>query len=154
MRAGALLGLASLAAPSPAAGQGEYGTIKGRLVWGGDAIPDLPPKLKPGDPTAKDPEVCAVREIPNESLVVDPATKGVRNGFAYVVTPKGKNPEAETALREGQPKVTIDQKGCTFVPHCAALIAGQALVFTSSDPVSHNVHTNALTNQPINVVVP
>ena len=48
-----------------------YGTIKGRVVWGGAALPDAPLKVKKGDPNAKDSAACAKEDVPNEDFVVD-----------------------------------------------------------------------------------
>jgi hypothetical protein len=121
--------------------QGNFGTIKGRVVWGGAELPKLDPelKVKKGDQGVKDPAVCASHDIPNEEYVVDPSTKGVANAFAYISTPQGSNPEAEKELLAKAPTVVIDQKGCQFVPHAVALHKGQELVFKSSDPVGHNI---------------
>jgi plastocyanin len=160
-RAGLVLITALIAGPAtaepPAAAppdQGASGTIKGRLVWGDKVIPNLPLKVKQGDPTVKDSAVCAARPVPDQSLVVDPETKGVRYGFAYVTAPNGKNPEAAAALLADRPQVEMDQKGCVFTPHCVAVMAGQALVFKSSDPVGHNVRYSPLLNQANNVALP
>jgi plastocyanin len=126
----------------PAVAQDGFGTIKGRVVWGGAEVPKLEPKVKKGDAGVKDAAVCAVNEIPNEEYVVDPATKGVANAFAYVATPKGINANAEQELLSKSPSVVIDQKGCRFVPHAVAMHKGQELIFKSSDPVGHNIRYN------------
>src|SRR3954453_21262957 len=116
---GAILGLtvALLAQPADAgvlalgpasaalAGQAGYGTIKGRLVWGGTEVPAAKALIEKGK-AAKDPEVCATAEpIPSRELVVDPKNKGVAYGFVYLVKPKGSNPEAVKELLAKKPKV-------------------------------------------------
>ena len=58
-------------------GQGQYGTIKGRLVWGGDQLPPVKVFAEKGT-AAKDPEVYARNQpILSRELAVDPATKGL-----------------------------------------------------------------------------
>lgn len=120
------------AAPAPV--QAGFGTIKGKLVYGGDKIPSAEP-LSLGNQ-----EFCKDQELFDQTLVVDSSTKGIKGGFAYVNGPKGKNPEAEKALLEKQPVVQIDNKDCQFVPHSTAMHKAQTLEFTSSDPVGHNAH--------------
>lgn len=127
-------------------GQGNYGTIKGKLTWGGaDAPPEK--ELVGKGQAAKDPQVCAKgAAIPDESLAVDPKTKGVRNGIAFLVKPQGTNPDAAKSLLQKEASVEIDQKNCTFVPFASAVMNGQKLVLKSSDPVNHNVRFGAFTN--------
>lgn len=145
-----LLAPASSQAEPPA--QGSYGTIKGRLVWGGSTLPNLPPLVKKGA-TVKDAEVCAVGELEDRSLDVDPATKGVAHAFAYLVSPKGSNPEAEKALLASQPTVIFDQKNCEFLPYSLAMHEAQAITFKSSDPVGHNVRYSGFSNGSKNIAL-
>ena len=146
--------LSVLLAPARTASAQSYGTIKGRLVWGPAAAPELPLKVKKGDTAVKDPEVCAVADIPDETYVVDPKTKGVANGVAYVVNPKGSNPDAEHALIGKASEVELDQKNCRFVPHVVVVHKSQTLVFKSSDNVSHNLRYTAFTNGGDNQLIP
>ncbi len=128
----------------------EFGTIKGRLVWGGSTPPAAAPKVKKGDTAAKDAAVCAAQDVPDEDYVVDPATNGVANGFAYVVGPKGTNPDAEAALLSKTTEVVVDQKGCRFIPHAVAMHKAQSLTFKSTDPVGHNIRYTTFANGGMN----
>ncbi|MCA1683452.1 MAG: hypothetical protein LC685_05660 [Actinobacteria bacterium] len=102
----------------------------------------------------KDPTICAATAaIPDNSLVVDPKTKGVKFAFVYLVKPNGENPEAVKALAGKKATVVIDQKNCEFLPFTTALHQDQSVVFKSSDPVNHNVHISPFTNEPFNTVL-
>ncbi len=127
-------------------GQAGYGTVKGRLVWGGDTVP--PPKvLEEQGKAQKDPDVCAKDQaIVSHELEIDPNNKGVAYGFAYLVRINGTNPDAVRDLVASKPKVEIDQRNCDFLPHSLALHQDQALVFKSSDPKTHNVRVTGFNN--------
>jgi hypothetical protein len=134
--------------------QGSYGTIKGRLVWGGSDIPPAKNLVEVGQ-APKDPAVCAKSDpIPSRELVVDPKTKGVRYAFVYLVRPQGTNPEAVKELLAKAPQAVIDQKNCEFIPYVTAMIQDQPLVLKSSDPINHNVRFSAFTNAPFNQILP
>jgi hypothetical protein len=150
----ALAVLVAAASTSRATGalpaEAEYGTIKGRLVWGGDEIPK-PAMVE----VTKDTEVCGTRpRVASKELVVDPNTKGVGNAFAYLLKPNGANPEAEKALLDAASEVTIDQKKCEYIPYSTAMHQNQTMVFKSSDPTNHNVHYQAFKNNAFNQVLP
>jgi hypothetical protein len=133
--------------------QSEYGTIKGRLIWGGDQIPPAPNLIEKGR-APKDPDVCARdKAIPSRELVVDPKTKGIAYGFAYLSKPSGTNPAAVKELLAKRPKAEIDQKNCEFVPYAQGIYQDQPLVIKSSDPVNHNVRYAAFTNPAFNQIL-
>jgi hypothetical protein len=134
-------------------GQGDFGTIKGRLVWGGAEAPVAKVDVEPG--TAKaNPEICAKDQpILSREVVVDPKTKGVANAYAYVVRPKGTNPEAVAELIAKKPKVELDQLGCQFMPYTLAMHKDQTLVIKSSDPTSHNVRFTSFGNGAANEIL-
>jgi plastocyanin len=135
-----VLGAANLAAQAgPPGAQDGFGTIKGRLVWGGAEAPK-PVLLKPD----KDTQVCGKRPLYDVELVVDPETKGVAYAFAFLPSPVGKNAQLESELKTQ--KVEIDQKDCEFDPPSVALHKDQTIVFKSSDPVGHNIHYTGFTN--------
>jgi plastocyanin len=66
----------------------------------------------------------------------------------YVVGSKGELADVIVSLQgvSGQtsgasaPPVTLDQKGCEYVPQIFAVQTGQKIVIKNSDPVLHNVH--------------
>ncbi len=139
---------------SPILTQSEYGTIKGRLVLdAGEAPPRL--VLQEKGKAQKDGEVCAKDEaILDDKLVVDPKTKGIQYGFAYLPKPIGKNPEALKAIADKAPKVVFDQVNCRFVPHNIAVTTDQTVVFKSSDPTSHNIRYTGFNNGGFNQLLP
>ena len=59
----------------------------------------------------------------------------VENAFVYVK----EGLEERVFLIPTEP-VTIDQRGCLYVPHVAGAQVGQAIRFVNSDPTLHNVH--------------
>ncbi|MFO0909276.1 MAG: hypothetical protein U0794_13150 [Isosphaeraceae bacterium] len=132
---------------------GQYGTIKGKFVYGGASAPETKILIDKGK-ADKDPAVCAsTAPLYARNLVVDPKTKGVQYGFAYLVRPKGSNPDAVAALVKKAEKVVVDQKNCEFLPYAVAIHQDQTLVFKSSDPVNHNVHLTPFTNAPFNLIL-
>ena len=124
------------AAPAAATASG-WGTLKGRVVFEGD-VPTLDPVVKQGT-DVKDAAICAKSDIPNEKLVVDPATKGVRWAIVYIPRPSAVNPEAESEAKSQV--VEFDQKSCQFEPHALAVMKGAKINVKSSDQAGHNVHS-------------
>jgi hypothetical protein len=147
-------GIASAAPPvaavlcSEMVGQAEFGSIKGRIVWGGEEIP-APKVLVAKGMAANNPEVCARNQTlyDRDVVVVDPKTKGVLYCCAYLSRPKGSNPDAVKELLAKQPTVAIDQKNCEFLPYLTVMHEGQTLVVTSSDAgINHNFHITGFNN--------
>jgi hypothetical protein len=123
------------------------GTLTGQIVYGGDP-PALPPLFGAGA-DVRDAAVCAAEPIANESLVVDPATKGISHVFIYLEkAPKGGvSPPAEG-------DAIFDQRGCVFRPHALLIRAKQKVLILSDDPIAHNTHTFPNRNKPFNQGIP
>lgn len=128
-----------------ALGQGATGTLTGVITIEGKPAA-FPPKVKKGDMSAKDAAICAVNEVPDESLVVG-ANGGLANVFVYLQAA----PMGFKATTPDSP-VVFDQMGCKFVPHALFVQAGQKVMVKSADPLAHNVHTNPLRNTAANFV--
>jgi hypothetical protein len=153
-----------LAFLSPAAGQGspkrdakpdlDWATVKGRVVFAGEKVPE--PRLIDVN---RDKEACGA--VVSEEWVVDPRTRGVQNVFVWIApdtdkrgTPFPKD-KIHPTLRETKDKdVVLDQPRCQFVPHCLGLRAGQNIVMSNSTAVARNVMWQGQQNQPVNRLVP
>ena len=91
-------------------------------------------------------EACGV------SQAVQPVKIGTDAGLANVVVSlvditRGVALAAETPL-------TLDQRGCRFIPHVLLAPVGQAVHVLNSDPLTHNVHTAAFDNRSVNRTQP
>jgi plastocyanin len=116
-----------------------WGSLKGQIKFSGDAAAFAPKVLQDQGKAAKDPDMCAVSApIKSERLLIDDATKGVKNVLVYIPKPSAVNEEAKKAF-EGT-NVEFDQKGCVFSPHVMGIMAGQQVTLKSSDPKNHNVN--------------
>jgi hypothetical protein len=145
---------AVLVFPGSVAAQAQTGTIKGRLVWGDEKIPEIKEEVAKGK-AVKDANVCAATSaIMSRDLVVDPKTKGVAYGLVFLVKPKGDSTEQVRALVAKTPNVELDQKGCEFQPYILPFHKNQKLLIKSSDPVGHNVRFTGFNNTGVNQMVP
>ncbi|MFO0909275.1 MAG: carboxypeptidase regulatory-like domain-containing protein [Isosphaeraceae bacterium] len=138
---------AATPAPAATAKAEGWGTLKGQVVFG-SAAPPQEILIEQGK-APKDPEVCAkAGPIKAERLVVDGATKGVKNVLVYLVKPSNIHPDAKAAAAKAQ--VVFDQKNCIFEPHVLAIQSGAKIELKSSDPVNHNVNAKFKSNSPFN----
>jgi plastocyanin len=120
----------------------DKGAIIGRVIYQG-----TPPAPKPINFGPE--KVCANMHHDQtpvyETLVVNPdstvkwALVSIRGNV-----PGKYSPPAAPAV--------VDQKSCIFVPHVVAIMAGQELEYRNSDPVSHNIRSNARRNPAFNSV--
>lgn len=128
---------AEAAAPAASGGAAGWGTLKGTVVF--DGSPPPPKVLQEKGKAAKNPEVCAVDgPIVSERLIIDAATKGVKNSLVYLPRPTGVNDDVKKAM--AGKSVTFDQKKCVFEPHVLGMMVGETVTLKSSDPVNHNVN--------------
>lgn len=134
---------------SPVAASG-WGTIKGRVVFGGAKLPEVA-----NVNVAKDTEHCLSRgPIPNEEWVVNRENRGTRWAVVFLKAPRGKKLAIHDTLKEPNPKeVVLDQPTCRFEPHVLAMRKGQKLVSKNPAPVAHNIQVQGISNT-FNVTLP
>ena len=115
----------------------EGGSISGEVKVTGS----MAPKMIEVD---KDQETCG-KEQPEANIVVSGGK--LANVVVSLPDVKGaKKPEAKD--------VTFDQKGCVFHPHVLIVPVGATVNILNSDPITHNLHTFTVDNDPINKAQP
>jgi hypothetical protein len=120
-------------------------TVSGTITFNG-----TPPKLNPlamsADPACAKKHTAAV---PSEMLVLGPGNT-MANIIVYVSkgVPAGKTYPAPTT------PVTLDQKGCQYVPHAQGIMVGQPYKILNSDGILHNVHSLPKVNPQFNKPMP
>ena len=108
------------------------GKFSGKIELSGK-MPVLPPLVKKNHPETKDAAVCAATSIPDESLVVDPQSRGIANVFVYL----RKRPDF-LSMREAAPELepfVLEQKGCRYVPHAMIVRTNQTVKVINRDEV-------------------
>jgi plastocyanin len=128
------------------AGADEWGTIKGRFLYGGDAPSAAEIKAD------KDVEVCGKHKLVNEELAIG-ADKGVANVVVFV-RDKAVKVHPDAAAEAKATKVVLDNKDCRFSPHVVVVQTGQPLIIKNSDTVGHNSNVATLKNPPSNSLIP
>tara|TARA_R110002073_G_scaffold334236_2_gene523352 strand:- start:1446 stop:2210 length:765 start_codon:yes stop_codon:yes gene_type:complete len=94
----------------------------------------------------KDVEFCGQHPLVDESLLVNPQDRGIKNVVVYVDTGRGGSEVAKVpSLKRTH---TLTSKHCRFDPHILVMQAGDTLHLTNSDPVGHNANV-ALFRNPV-----
>jgi carboxypeptidase family protein len=128
---------------TPAAQAPNTGVIEGRLRLAGPAPAN--PIIRMGADPMCSRQYAGKRA--RQELVVSAADGGLAN---VLVDLEGKFPA--TAPRADL--VTLDQRGCLYVPRVLAMQVGQILQIKNSDPLLHNVHSLSTRGNAFNVSQP
>jgi len=126
--AGPSVPAAQVSAPDPA----TLGSITGTVKISGQV--KAPVRID----MSQDP-ACTLSNAVNMSEQIVAKEGKLANVFVYV-----RNAPSVPASAQAMQPVTIDQKGCRFIPHVSAILQGGTVQFTNSDPTMHNVHTMAV----------
>ncbi|MBI4971042.1 MAG: carboxypeptidase regulatory-like domain-containing protein [Candidatus Omnitrophica bacterium] len=120
------------------------GTITGKVVYKGEAITPQPINFGPE-------KACAAShkdKMPvNEDIVINPDNT-VKWAFVRIKEDVPGDYPAPTD------PVIIEQNGCIFTPHGAAVRVGQPVEFHNNDEVLHNVRGASKEGQAFNVAQP
>jgi plastocyanin len=114
----------------------DGGSIEGTVRFLG--TPPPPRRIAVEDNT----EACG------ESQDVQPVEVGTNAGLANVVVSLVDITRGAALTPDAPP--TLDQRGCRFIPHVLLAPVGQAVHVLNNDPLTHNVHTTAFDNRPVN----
>ena len=120
-------------------------SINGTITFDGKA-PNLKPLAMDADPA------CAKKHstpVANEMLVL-----GNGNSMGNVMVWVSKGLPAGKTWPAPKTPVTLDQKGCQYVPHVQGIMVGQAYKILNSDGILHNIHTLPKINPSFNRAMP
>lgn len=119
----------------------DWGSLTGRFVLDRD-----PPHAAKIDPTAM--RDCRGLDLVDESLVVAPIGRGVKNVLVYLHG-EASAVHPDYAKLKGT-EVLLEQIGCRFEPRVLPLTVDQTLVVKNRDVVPHNVRASLGTNPDFN----
>jgi hypothetical protein len=136
-------GASTEAGAAVATGTG-WGTLQGKFVYDGESPERVPYNVN------KDMAACTIdgKAPLQESLIVDPATKGIANVTLFVRSASRIHESAQG----GEGEKLFDQKVCVFLSHVFPLTLGTTMVIKNSDPVGHN--TNITGKNGFNQTIP
>jgi len=103
----------------------DGGSISGTVKFKGTA--PTPKKID----VSKDKEVCGKTAKTDESLIV---SNGNLENAIVVIT------DIKTGKKMDVKKVTLDQKGCDYIPHVLAFTVGSTVDINNDDGILHNIH--------------
>lgn len=109
-----------------------WATLTGQFVYQGE-----PPKPKQ-IVVNKEIDICGQTPVYDESLLVDPATRGIANVVIYVRSTPRVHPDLAKPAKED---VLLETKNCVFVPHVQVGQVGQQLVCENRDGGGHNFNS-------------
>jgi hypothetical protein len=158
--AAATFAAAVLFTPTSPAADGDWATVKGQIVFpAGKAAPERK-KLD----VSQDKEHCLSKgDILDESLIVNPKNKGIKNVVVWLRIDSADPKEYKNKLpadkihpsdKERKPaKITIDQPCCMFVKRITLARVGDTIVAKNPAPVAHNFFWTSANNGEFNVTV-
>ncbi|MEX0715918.1 MAG: carboxypeptidase-like regulatory domain-containing protein [Planctomycetaceae bacterium] len=125
------------------------GVVTGQIVFEGDP-PKIEPLVEAGSTRLRDAAVCAAQDIPNETVLVHPESKGIANVFVYLPRSLVAAPEARP---QDEKPLEFTIENCRFRPHASFVRTGRTVEAKSEDPIATNLRTEPRRNDRVNVIV-
>ena len=116
------------------------GSVSGRITFDGTA--PKPELIRMGKDAAC---VAGAGPNPQSDAVLISADGGLANAFVYI-----KDSFDGYGFDTPTEAVTMDQKGCVYVPRVFGVRVGQPIDILNSDATIHNVHALPMQNQEFN----
>jgi plastocyanin len=121
-------------------------TVTGTVIFDGK-VPTLRPLAMEAEPVCH--KMHAGKPVPNEMLVL-----GSGNSMGNIMVWVSKGLPAGKTWPAPKTPVTLDQRGCVYVPHVMGIMVGQQYRILNSDGVLHNVHALPKINPGFNRAMP
>jgi plastocyanin len=120
-------------------------TINGTVTFAGKA-PNLKPLAMDADPA------CAKKHA--KPVLAEMLVLGSGNTMGNIIIWVSKGLPAGKTYPAPKTPVTLDQKGCLYVPHAMGIMVGQPYRILNSDGILHNIHTLPKINPSFNRAMP
>jgi plastocyanin len=117
-------------------------TVTGAVTFNGKA-PALKPLAMDAEPVCH--KVHGGKPVANEMLVL-----GSGNTMGNIMVWVSKGLPAGKTYPAPKTAVTLDQKGCQYLPHVMGIMVGQSYRILNSDGILHNIHTLPKINPSFN----
>jgi plastocyanin len=120
-------------------------TITGTVTFAGK-VPNLKPLAMDADPA------CAKKH--SKPVLAEMLALGSGNTMGNILVWVSKGLPAGKTFPVPKTPVTLDQRGCMYVPHVMGIMVGQQYRILNSDGILHNVHTLPKVNPSFNRAMP
>ena len=123
----------------------KWHNVKIKFLYDGTAPTPKPENVN------KDVQFCGKSGLVDETLLVDPKTKGIANVVGYLYLKSGqKHPPIHPSYEKAaKAEIKINNAKCRYEPRMVLLRPKQTLVISNPDPVGHNTKMDPI-NQDLN----
>ncbi len=139
--------LCAIASAAAAQEAGSWGSLKGRISFGGEPPPPVILDIE------RDAEVCGKVGLVDESLVVSKENGGLRYVAIWLDSKDAVavHPDLRSLPTESP---SLDNVDCRFEPHMLVVRTGQKLLLKNSDAIAHNAAVYVKRTTPFSEIIP